>query len=243
MSYSASPSVSEVDQNSIPLTLTGDRPKREPDYFDQGFKDSQDARFLPDHGSEDVMSLPTPVTATLPLGPSASGSGTNFNANKIRTLSIGGAKIQPTAAIIIPIWIVLSSSVIIYNNYLYNTLKFQFPVFLVSWHLVFATIGTRVLARTTHLLDTAKETKMSKDVYIRSILPIAVLFCGSLILSNKAYLYLTVSFIQMLKVYICPFPGTCARLTANRHLHPSRSFSSRSQCVFKILRNACFSSS
>jgi drug/metabolite transporter (DMT)-like permease len=119
----------------------------------------------------------------------------------MRTFNIGGAKIQPTAAIIIPIWIVLSSSVIIYNNYLYNTLEFKFPVFLVSWHLVFATIGTRVLARTTHLLDTAKETKMSKDVYIRSILPIAILFCGSLILSNKAYLYLTVSFIQMLKAF------------------------------------------
>lgn len=31
-------------------------------------------------------------------------------------------------------------------------------------------------------------------------MPIAILFCGSLILSNKAYLYLSVSFIQMLKV-------------------------------------------
>lgn len=43
-----------------------------------------------------------------------------------------------SAATIIPIWIVLSSSVIIYNNYLYNTLGFEFPVFLVTWHLTFA---------------------------------------------------------------------------------------------------------
>ena len=43
-----------------------------------------------------------------------------------------------SAAMIIPIWIVLSSAVIIYNNYLYNTLDFRFPVFLVTWHLTFA---------------------------------------------------------------------------------------------------------
>ena len=43
-----------------------------------------------------------------------------------------------SASAIIPVWIVLSSSVIIYNNYLYNTLEFRFPVFLVTWHLTFA---------------------------------------------------------------------------------------------------------
>lgn len=43
-----------------------------------------------------------------------------------------------SAAAIIPIWIILSSEVIIYNNYVYNTLQFRFPVFLVTWHLTFA---------------------------------------------------------------------------------------------------------
>jgi len=47
-------------------------------------------------------------------------------------------KYKLSAAAIIPIWIVLSSSVIIYNNYLYNTLNFRFPVFLVTFHLGFA---------------------------------------------------------------------------------------------------------
>lgn len=48
------------------------------------------------------------------------------------------SKPKLSAAAIIPVWIVLSSSVIIYNNYLYNTLDFKFPVFLVTWHLTFA---------------------------------------------------------------------------------------------------------
>jgi len=43
---------------------------------------------------------------------------------------------------------------------------------------------------------------MTKEMFVKSILPIGVLFSGSLILSNKAYLHLTVSFIQMLKAFI-----------------------------------------
>ncbi|KAF4564730.1 hypothetical protein EYR40_010902 [Pleurotus pulmonarius] len=106
-----------------------------------------------------------------------------------------------SAAAIIPVWIVLSLSVIIYNNYLYNTLNFKFPVWLVTWHLTFATIGTRILQRTTPLLDGVKDVNMTKEMFIKSILPIGVLFSGSLILSNTAYLYLSVSYIQMLKAF------------------------------------------
>jgi hypothetical protein len=47
-------------------------------------------------------------------------------------------KLKLSAAMIIPVWIVLSSGVIIYNNYLYNTLNFKYPVFLVTFHLGFA---------------------------------------------------------------------------------------------------------
>ncbi|KAF9239860.1 TPT-domain-containing protein [Melanogaster broomeanus] len=110
-------------------------------------------------------------------------------------------RIKVSAAAIIPVWIVLSSTVIIYNNRVYNTLDFRYPVFLVTWHLSFAAIGTRVLQRTTHLLDGTKDVHMSKSMFMRSILPIGVLFSGSLILSNTAYLYLSISYIQMLKAF------------------------------------------
>jgi hypothetical protein len=132
-----------------------------------------------------------------------------------------------SAAVIIPIWIVLSSSVITYNNWVYNTLGFKFPVFLVTWHLLFATIGTRVLQRTTHLLDGVQDVNMTKDLFLKSILPIGVLFSGSLVLSNTAYLYLSVSFIQMLKACISPTSPPIAYADATvRHLHllPSSSY-------------------
>lgn len=46
---------------------------------------------------------------------------------------------------------------------------------------------------------------MTKDMFLKSILPIGLLFSGSLILSNTAYLYLSVSYIQMLKVSSAAF--------------------------------------
>lgn len=62
-------------------------------------------------------------------------------------------------------------------------------------------IGTRVLSRTTHLLDAANDVHISRDLFLRSILPIGLLFSLSLILSNKAYLYLSLHYIQMLKAF------------------------------------------
>ncbi|KAG8754190.1 hypothetical protein FRC14_005307 [Serendipita sp. 396] len=144
--------------------------------------------------------LPSPVMASRHPFPFDTPSSPS-KLKHVSSINLGGTRIQLTSAVIIPFWIVLSSGVIIYNNYIFNNLNFRYPVFLVSWHLVFATIGTRILARTTRLLDATRDFKVSNDMYIRSILPIAVLFCGSLVLSNKAYLYLSVSFIQMLKAF------------------------------------------
>jgi hypothetical protein len=62
-----------------------------------------------------VTSLPSPAIASTPK-----------------------SKVAFSASAIIPVWICLSSSVIIYNNYMYNTLNFKYPVFLVTFHLTFA---------------------------------------------------------------------------------------------------------
>src|SRR4051794_13958747 len=59
---------------------------------------------------------------------------------------------------------------------------------------------TQILARTTTLLDGRKTVKMTGRVYLRAIAPIGVFFSLSLICGNLTYLYLSVAFIQMLKV-------------------------------------------
>jgi hypothetical protein len=73
-------------------------------------------------------------------------------------------------------------------------------IFLTTWHLVFATIMTQLLARFTTILDSRKKVPMTGRVYLRAIVPIGIFFSLSLICGNKAYLYLSVAFIQMLKV-------------------------------------------
>ena len=61
---------------------------------------------------------------------------------------------------------------------------------------------TQILARFTNVLDSRKKVPMSGKIYLRTIVPIGVMFSLSLICGNVTYLYLSVSFIQMLKVRI-----------------------------------------
>lgn len=70
-------------------------------------------------------------------------------------VSTQSQKPRLTAVVIIPVWIVLSSTVIIYNNYIYNTLYFKYPVFLVTWHLTFA---VRCFSHTTSALQLVPPT-------------------------------------------------------------------------------------
>ncbi len=59
---------------------------------------------------------------------------------------------------------------------------------------------TQILARYTTFLDGRKTVKMTGRVYMRAIMPIGLCFSLSLICGNLTYLYLSVAFIQMLKV-------------------------------------------
>jgi len=77
----------------------------------------------------------------------------------------------------------------------------EYPVILTCWHQVFATVITQLMARYTTLLDGRKTVKMTGRVYLRAIVPIGLFFSLSLICGNLTYLYLSVAFIQMLKVY------------------------------------------
>ncbi|PMD46184.1 TPT-domain-containing protein, partial [Hyaloscypha variabilis F] len=94
-------------------------------------------------------------------------------------------------------WIVLSSIAILFNKYVLDDLGF--PAILTCWHLLFSTIMTQILARTTTLLDGRKTVRMTPRIYLRAIVPIGFLFSASLVCSNQSYLYLSVAFIQMLK--------------------------------------------
>lgn len=65
--------------------------------------------------------------------------------------------------------------------------------------MVFATAMTQGLAKFTNVLDSRHKVPMNTNTYMKAIVPIGLFFSFSLICGNVAYLYLSVSFIQMLK--------------------------------------------
>ncbi|KAL8293618.1 hypothetical protein RQP46_000319 [Phenoliferia psychrophenolica] len=103
--------------------------------------------------------------------------------------------------------------------------NFPYPVALTTLHLAFQTIATRALHRFTNLIAPptsdysplptsdlesaaqndarakAASVEMDWPTWRKQIFPPAVLFSISLVLSNWAYLFLTVSYIHMLKAF------------------------------------------
>ncbi|KMT16790.1 hypothetical protein BVRB_2g042770 [Beta vulgaris subsp. vulgaris] len=99
----------------------------------------------------------------------------------------------------ISIWLFFSFTVIIYNKYILDKKLYNwpFPISLTMIHMSFSSILSFILVRVFRVVE--PPIHMTKSLYISSVLPIGVLFALSLWLSNSAYIYLSVSFIQMLK--------------------------------------------
>ncbi|KAM1774361.1 hypothetical protein ACFX15_042849 [Malus domestica] len=98
----------------------------------------------------------------------------------------------------VAIWIFLSFSVIVYNKYILDKKMYNwpFPISLTMIHMSFCASLAFLLVRVFRLVE---PVTMSRDLYLSSVVPIGALYSLSLWLSNSAYIYLSVSFIQMLK--------------------------------------------
>jgi drug/metabolite transporter (DMT)-like permease len=96
-------------------------------------------------------------------------------------------------------WIFFSNVMILFNKWLIDHAGFRYPVILTWWHMTFAAVVTQVLARCTSLLDGRHNVQMTPKLYFKTVVPIGVFYCGSMVSSNLVYLYLSVPFIQMLK--------------------------------------------
>lgn len=97
------------------------------------------------------------------------------------------------------VWISISCTMILFNKAVLDQLEFPFPMCLTTWHMFVATILTQIMSKYTELLPGVKEKKVDMNVIKTQLVPVSLCFAVSLVLSNKAYIYLSVSFIQMLK--------------------------------------------
>ncbi|GFZ48365.1 LOW QUALITY PROTEIN: hypothetical protein JCM24511_06113 [Saitozyma sp. JCM 24511] len=146
----------------------------------------------------------------------AGGFDVDEEAAPVELEDVGGSRATPIpASIIVPhttTQIMLSGSIILLNKQIFSTLNFPYPVFLTFYHMVVATIGTRLLRLVPGRFSQTQvdmpcdplriKLKTQMSLKLRIILPMAVLFSASLILSNVAYVHLSVSFVQMLKAFI-----------------------------------------
>ncbi|KAE9601821.1 hypothetical protein Lal_00040916 [Lupinus albus] len=98
----------------------------------------------------------------------------------------------------VAIWILLSFTVIVYNKYILDRKLYNwpYPISLTMIHMAFCSSLAYLLVRVFKLVE---PVSMSRDLYLRSVVPIGLLYSLSLCFSNSAYIFLSVSFIQMLK--------------------------------------------
>lgn len=96
----------------------------------------------------------------------------------------------------VSVWIGLSGTVILYNKWILAYYGFPYPIALTIWHMTFSSGLAFAIVR----LGYVEACNMSAETYVKAVVPIGACFAGTLWLGNAAYLYLSVSFIQMLKV-------------------------------------------
>ncbi|XP_015937516.1 probable sugar phosphate/phosphate translocator At2g25520 [Arachis duranensis] len=130
---------------------------------------------------------------------STQSSSTAAAATSSQPISDGVLKKIVVAYTYVAIWIFLSFTVIVYNKYILDKKLYNwpFPISLTMIHMSFCASLAFFLVRVLRLVDLP--SAMSTSLYISSVVPIGALYSLSLWLSNSAYIYLSVSFIQMLK--------------------------------------------
>ncbi|XP_048134232.1 probable sugar phosphate/phosphate translocator At2g25520 [Rhodamnia argentea] len=99
----------------------------------------------------------------------------------------------------VAIWISLSFAVIVFNKYILDPKLYAwpFPISLTMIHMAFCSSLAYLLVRVFQVVEPV--TTMTGEFYLKNVVPIGALYALSLWFSNSAYIYLSVSFIQMLK--------------------------------------------
>lgn len=103
----------------------------------------------------------------------------------------------------IAVWMILSISLIFMNNDILHKMdNHPVPAFLTAWHMAVSSVfvhGLRCVAPPSLGLFSEDRPWISLNTWLTKLMPIAALFSTSLAMGNRAYLYCSVAFIQMVK--------------------------------------------
>lgn len=112
--------------------------------------------------------------------------------------------VGPRVVLLVIAWIVTSAACVLMNKHILFYLDFRFPAMLATCHMITAWVVTSAVIHLTangnkHLPPQADVNK----VPYRSLAAIGTLYAVVLMLSNSAFMYLSVPSIQMLKASGC----------------------------------------
>lgn len=93
-------------------------------------------------------------------------------------------------------WVFLSVTLILFNKWLMQYGGFPLPLTLCTMHM-----ATSFAIACIFKLFGQVETNLTVDQIVRLVLPTGLLFASAICTGNEAFLYLTVSFIQMVKAW------------------------------------------
>lgn len=97
------------------------------------------------------------------------------------------------------LYITLSSGQIFFNKWVLSSkeINFPYPLALTMLHMVFSSVLCFIVTKVFKMIKI--EEGMTPEIFATSVIPIGAMFAMTLWLGNTAYLYISVSFAQMLK--------------------------------------------
>lgn len=106
------------------------------------------------------------------------------------------------ALVICVFYMVVGPSLIINNKYILYELNFAFPIVVSSMGVVSTALFTHLLVYfNVAALQPSSTSTITRSFYLRNIFPVGFCLALTLAFGNAVYLYLSVSFIQMLKAF------------------------------------------
>lgn len=117
-------------------------------------------------------------------------TGSVSNAGVIRVLAALGVSVG---------WMFVSSLLILVNKHILKDLKFGYPMTVAGMGMFTSGLLSFVLCRVTKVVEA--KAVVTTSYWIRGIMPVGFFMAGTLWAGNLVYLYLSVSFIQMLKAF------------------------------------------
>ncbi|GMH42799.1 hypothetical protein BSKO_10718 [Bryopsis sp. KO-2023] len=103
-------------------------------------------------------------------------------------------------------WMMVSSGLILLNKHLMSDLKFEYPMTLSGSGMLFSSVASYIACRVLSIVEERATNKDGSSIitlrfYLLRVMPVGFFMAATLYFGNMVYLYLTVSFIQILKSF------------------------------------------